>query len=363
MDALLNVWDSDDSSDTSSVVVLDRNVRFSTPSELRGPHFLNRTFKSACPAYEKDITSVLRLQRTIAAPVIVRGFGFWTGEDITVEFRPAPIGTGLVFVRTDLAGQPRIPATVEYREDKPRQTSLAIGNVRIDMIEHLLAALSALRIDNCEIRVDRPEMPGMDGSSAPFFKALEKAKPIAQPAIRPVRIVRQAFRVGDEKSYIDVRPSSDLETIYRYHLDFASNPAIGNQTASIALSPESFKRELMNCRTFLTKSEADNLVAMGLCRRVTAQNVLVFDENGPMENSVLYQNECARHKVLDMVGDFALAPFDWIGDFDAHFSGHHLNAECVRQLFENTELLDESHLQPQDARLQQITQMVSRACA
>jgi len=92
----------------------------------------------------------------------------------------------------------------------------------------------------------------------------------------------------------------------------------------------------VHCRTFLTKAEADGLLSQGLCQRVTYQNVLVFDENGPIGKTLHFPNECARHKILDMLGDFALSPFDWVGEFDAHCSGHQLNADCVKYLISNS---------------------------
>ncbi len=284
---------------------------------------------------EDRLAKVRRFQQTLALPTFVEGFGFWTGEDIRVEFRPADCNTGIVFVRTDLDGEPRIPAHVRYREAKARQTSLALGNVRVDMIEHLMAALAAMRIDNCEVWVDGPEMPGMDGSSKPFYQALKKAGTAPQKALKPVRIVQEPFRIGNEKSYILAKPSPSFETVYRYHLCFDKCRAIGTQNYSLTLSADAFARDIMHCRTFLTKEEADGLLSMGLCKRVTHKNVLVFNDSGPIGNALFHPDECARHKVLDMVGDFALAPFDWIGEFEAHCSGHQLNADCVRKLITN----------------------------
>jgi len=285
---------------------------------------------------DDNLSKVRRFQQTLAFPAVVDGFGFWTGEDVRVEFRPAESGTGIVFVRSDLDGHPRIPAHVQYRETKARQTSLSIGETRVDMIEHLMAALAAMRIDNCEIRIDRPEMPGMDGSSKPFYQALKKAGVVEQRSLKPTKIVRNPFLIGDEKSYIAVKPATSYETVFRYRLNYETCKAIGAQDYSFSPSKkDAFARELVNCRTFLTKAEADALLSQGLCQRVTYQNALVFGDNGPIDNVLHYPNECARHKVLDMLGDFALVPFDLIGEFDAHCSGHQLNADCVKFLMTN----------------------------
>ncbi|MGL6194012.1 MAG: UDP-3-O-acyl-N-acetylglucosamine deacetylase [Thermoguttaceae bacterium] len=320
-------------------------------STITGPHFSISPFAQPEPnlrefvALTSDISKLEgrrktevyktpRLQRTIAGVTVIEGFGFWTGEDIRVEFHPAEPNSGIYFVRTDLVGQPKIPATVEYREDKPRQTSLSIGNVRVDMVEHLMAALSGLRIDNCEIRVNRPEMPGMDGSAAPFVAALEKLCMVEQSEFRKTVIVKEPMRIGDDKTYIDITPSKTNSAVFRYHLNYGTRSAIGSQNYRFESSTEDFKRNIMRARTFLTKQEADALLAQGICKRVTAKDLLVFGESGPIGNQMIYNDECARHKVLDMVGDFALAQCDFIGEFYGHFSGHHLNAECVRMLLE-----------------------------
>ncbi|HBT76531.1 MAG TPA: UDP-3-O-[3-hydroxymyristoyl] N-acetylglucosamine deacetylase [Planctomycetaceae bacterium] len=290
------------------------------------------------------LRSLLRLQNTLIRPIVVEGFGFWTGEDIRVEFRPAPVDTGLVFVRTDLPDEPRIPALAAHRDSKPRQTSLVCGSARVDMVEHVLAAIRALQIDNCEIRVDRPEMPGLDGSSMPFVLALEEAGITPQPGIRPLRIVTRELRVGDEKTWIEAVPTGEGVHAIDYTLEFDGPNPIGNQNYRFVTNPDRFKRELMNCRTFLTKGEADHLLAQGLCRRVRPTDLLVFDKNGPMDNHLHFENECARHKILDMIGDFGLTPCDWVGRFTARRSGHALNVECVVKLENATLLIDESCL-------------------
>ncbi len=325
---------------------------------------------SDCPAdstiavsslFQNGLKQTFRLQQTLAQSVFVNGFGFWTGEDINVEFRPAAPNSGIVFVRTDLYDHPRVPALVEYREEKPRQTSLVNGNARVDMVEHLLAAVKALRIDNCEIHVDRPEMPGFDGSSLPFFLELEAAKIVALPAIRPVRLVTRAFRVGTADHWINILPSRSGKNSFRYSLVVDADYPLDNQDYEFELSPESFRDEIMACRTFITKKEAEYLLAHGLCQRVSPTDVIVLDTDGPMDNAFRYDNECARHKILDMVGDFSLADCDWVGSFESYRGGHSLNAEGVRQLLENTLLFDESYL-PENSDLMQVKdELLNRA--
>lgn len=295
----------------------------------------------------RHLKDVVRHQRTIASSVMVEGFGFWTGQDIRVEFRPAAVNTGFVFVRTDIPDEPRIPASVEFRDShKPRQTSLVCGEARVDMVEHLLAALRGLQIDNCEIRVSAAEIPGMNGSSVPFMLAIDcGTRIVPQSEIQPVRMVINSTRItGGESSWIEVSPSRSGAMTLAYHLQYPSDNPIPEQSYRGDFDPQIFKRELASCRTFLTHTEAQQLLKQGLGKRVSAHDLLVFDEAGPRENHLHFENECARHKVVDLIGDFALANCDWIGTFEAHRSGHALNAACVEQLLTSTLLLDKNSL-------------------
>ena len=272
-----------------------------------------------------------RKQCTIAEAVAVEGVGYWSGRDIRVEFRPADADTGLVFVREDLPGCPRIPAAVENRIDVPLRSSLECGGAGVDMVEHVLAALGGLRIDNCEIRVDAAEMPGRDGSSLPFVEALDSTERVVQDAPRRRVVVRDLVRATQRGCRIEACPSEDGSTTLEYHLDYADT-SIGRQSMRLALTPEAFRRELAPCRTFLLEAEARRLMAQGLGRRACFRDLLVFGPDGPIDNTLRFPDECVRHKLLDMVGDLTLAGCDLVGQFTAWRSGHHLNAQLVRML-------------------------------
>jgi UDP-3-O-acyl N-acetylglucosamine deacetylase len=273
-----------------------------------------------------------RRQRTIGGSSLVAGFGYWSGHDIQVEFRPAEPSTGIVFVRRDLPNRPRIPAHVAYRVEQPRRTSLRCGEAGVDMIEHVMAALGGLKIDNCEIWVDEAEMPGCDGSALPFVEAIDKAGIVEQGVWQPRRVVEQVVRLGEGESWIEARPATDHCRRVSYHLDYGPHTPIGRQTYETALTPEIFRRELAPSRTFVLKAEADWLLAHGVGHRTRAQDLLVYSSDGPIENRERFRDECARHKLLDMLGDLALAGCDLVGDFTAHRSGHRLNAEIVRAI-------------------------------
>lgn len=277
------------------------------------------------------------MQHTIATEAMIEGFGYWTGKDVRVTFEPSRPNTGIVFVREDLPGEPEIPAQVHYRVEKPRQTALKNGAAGVHMIEHVMATLCGLEIDNCRVRVNRPEMPGCDGSSLGFTKALLKARILAQPAARECRVIHKTVRVGDDSRWIEASPSPEGRKVFRYRLEYDAEHPIDSQSFETVMNPEQFQRQLACARTYVTREEADMLRSHGLGTRATAKDVLVFDHGGPIDNALHFPNECARHKVLDMLGDLSLAGCDWIGEFTGYRSGHQLNAELLRRLLKESE--------------------------
>lgn len=279
-----------------------------------------------------------RPQRTIKAPVAVAGYGYWSGKDINVEFRPAPPNTGVVFVRQDLGEDRRIPALVENRIETPRRTTLAARGTSVEMVEHVLSALAGLHVDNCEVWVTAAEMPGCDGSSLAFVQALDSVGYVEQEAVRPQLVVREVTRLGDEDAWIEVRPAERGSFSIKFRLDYGMNSPIGRQTLTLSLTPEIYRRELASSRTFLLKQEAEWLQGQGLAKRAQLKDLLVFDDEGPIENTLRFEDECVRHKMLDLIGDLALTGCDVVGQFIAYRSGHRLNAELARVLMTEAEL-------------------------
>lgn len=260
------------------------------------------------------------------------GFGYWSGRDVQVEFRPAPPHSGIVFVRRDLNPPRRIPADVKQRIEVPRRTTLAGDGTQVEMVEHVLAALYGLAIDNCEIWVDSSELPGLDGSCQPLVEALSAAEIVEQHASRQRLIVTDVTRVGDDDTWVEARPVRGDRLVIEYKLDYGPNNPIGRQTIELKVTPNSFRTELAPARTFILAEEAEWLRQRGLGSRVTNQDLLVFGPEGPLDNELRMENECVRHKALDLVGDLALAGCDLVGHFIAHKSGHRLNAELVKVL-------------------------------
>ena len=282
----------------------------------------------------------MRQQQSIAQPVHVEGFGFWSGQDVRVEFRPALPDSGIVFVRGDRQPPARIPALVANRVEIPRRTTLSAAEATVEMVEHVLAACAGLQIDNCEIWCNRAEMPGCDGSSLWFVEALLQAGVVQQHAPRAQLVVTDVTRVGNDESWIEARPAGSHRLSLNYRLNYETCPAIGRQTIELTITRESFQRELAPSRTFLTHEEAEWLQSQGLGERVTGRDVLVFDNEGPMDNELRFPNECVRHKALDVIGDLSLAGCDVVGHIVAHRSGHRLNAELVRALLLEGEIVE-----------------------
>ncbi len=277
-------------------------------------------------------TQSSRRQRTLAQRAVVTGFGYWRGRDVRVEFRPAEADAGVVFVRDDLGLHARIKVDVRNRLDIPRRTVLAAGNVRVEMVEHILAALAGLKIDNCEVWVDAAEMPGCDGSCRPFVEALDAAGVVEQHESREQLVVEETIRVEEDGCWIEARPNATESLVVEYGLDYGRDCSIPRQVARVEVTPDSFRRELSACRTFLLKEEADVLLARGLGRRASVTDLLVYGPQGPIDNTLRFPDECARHKALDMLGDLALAGCDIAGQVVASRSGHQLNARLVAEL-------------------------------
>lgn len=278
------------------------------------------------------MSSSLRPQRTIGRSASVAGFGYWSGRDVMLEFRPAAVGTGIVFVRRDLPQPSRVDALVRYRVETPRRTSLSFRGTSVEMIEHVMAALAGLQIDNCEVWVDRPEIPGCDGSSSAFVAALDQAGVVEQAGERSRYVIRNTIRVGADDCWVEASPVTDGSWTVCYDLDYGEDGPIGRQSCELKVTPESFRAELAGARTFVLQEEADWMRKRGVGNRVTPRDLLLFDRQGPVDNSLRFPNECARHKALDLVGDLSLLGMELVGRVRAYRAGHKLNAELVRAL-------------------------------
>jgi UDP-3-O-acyl N-acetylglucosamine deacetylase len=276
-----------------------------------------------------------RPQRSIARPSEVHGVGFLTGANVRLRFSPAPPSTGVVFLRADLPGAPRIPAEVSQVTGTQRRTTLGHLPVQVSLVEHVLAALAGLRIDNCLVELDAVEPPGLDGSARGFVEALLSSGVQDQPAHRQVWCVDEPITVRTTGATLTLHPpGDDPGNMLRltYFLDYGPLAPIGRQVHTQTLTPGSFLSEVAACRTFLLESEAAELRRQGLGARTTTADLLVFGRRGPIGNRLRFANEPARHKVLDLVGDLSLLGADLCGHIVAYRSGHPLNIEMTRAL-------------------------------
>ena len=283
------------------------------------------------------MTSLARSQQTIARDASVRGVGFLTGADVTVRFRPAEPGSGVVFRRADLPGGPTVPAHIRHVIPRQRRTTIQRGEAVVEMVEHVMAALSGLRIDNCLVDIDAGETPGCDGSSRAFVEALHEAGTVSQDRPRDRLVISRPITVHEDGATITAHPGTADGLVLSYNLDYGRHTPIGRQSLFLPITPESFRDELATSRTFILAEEAEGLRKAGLGRGITESDLLVFGPDGPIGNPLRFPDECVRHKILDMVGDLALAGRDLMGHVVAHRSGHMLNAALVRKLLEAVE--------------------------
>ncbi|HKM53842.1 MAG TPA: 3-hydroxyacyl-ACP dehydratase FabZ, partial [Isosphaeraceae bacterium] len=204
-----------------------------------------------------------------------------------------------------------------------------------EMIEHVMAALAGSQIDNCRIEIDAGECPGCDGSSQVFVESLDGAGTIEQNRPRPTLVIERSVTVREGDAILAAHPCPGDHLTLSYHLVYGPDSVISNQSFLIDLSPPAFRRELARSRTFLLESEAQALRAAGIGLRATEADVLMFGPDGLIGNTLRFSDECARHKVLDMVGDLALLGMDLHGFVVAHRSGHNTNAALVRRLLQS----------------------------
>jgi UDP-3-O-acyl N-acetylglucosamine deacetylase len=268
-------------------------------------------------------------------PSEVTGVGFLTGANVRLRFVPAPPSSGVVFVRTDLPGGPRVAAHAREVTGTQRRTTLGRAPVQVALVEHVLAALAGLRIDNCLVELNACEPPGLDGSADGFAQALVRAGAQVQPARRPVWCVDEPVTVSGGGATLTLHPPcprAGCGLRLSYFLDYGHASPIARQVHTMHLTPGSFLGELAKCRTFLLESEAEQLRRQGLGARTTTADLVVFGPHGPIDNRLRWANEPARHKLLDLVGDLSLVGADLCGHLVAYRSGHPLNVELARVL-------------------------------
>lgn len=263
-------------------------------------------------------------QATLREAIAFSGFGLHTGAAVNVRIRPAAVDAGLRFRLDDAV---EFPATADYIVDTQRATVLGSGGKRVSTVEHLLSALNGMGISNATIAVDGPEIPVLDGSAQPFAEAIAEAGIVAQNAPRRTfaPAAPQIFRDGDRLLALVPAPAFRV----RMTIDFPA--PVGAQYYELDVTPEGYRAQIAPNRTFGFKHEVDALVRRGLARGGSLDNAVVFDEGGPLA-PLRCANEPVRHKILDLIGDFALLGAYPQCEVIAIKSGHQLHGMALRAL-------------------------------
>ncbi len=275
-------------------------------------------------------------QQTLARTAAISGRGLFHGIDARARFLPAEPGTGIVFRRTDLAGCPQVTAHVDNVTSANRRTVLASRTgATVETVEHLLAALAGLHVDNCIVEINAIEVPAADGSSLPFCEVILEAGLIEQGVPRKTLSIEEPQRVSDRRGeqWIEVIPSYDGSRTVDYCLDYGIGAAIPAQSFSSDLTPECFLRDIAGARTFVLAQEIESLQQLGFGRHLTGRDLIVFEADGSVvDNRLRWADEPVRHKILDCIGDLALSRQVMTGHVVACRSGHKLNHVIAKAL-------------------------------
>lgn len=270
-------------------------------------------------------------QRTIGGEGLLEGIGLHTGETVRVVLKPAPVDTGVVFVRTDLPGAPRVQGSPDFLCKRMRRTALADGEVEIHTTEHFMAAARGLGIDNIIVEMDAMEMPGLDGSARDFVTCLREAGIVEQDK------ARKSFTLAEPIS-IDVGDASIVALPYHeglritYTLDDHNRSFKAPQLIDQVIEDETFLDQIAPARTFITLAEVEAARAAGLGKGANTTNTLVWDGEKLIDNSFRFTDEPARHKVLDIVGDLSLCARHLNAHIVAVRSGHAENMALVKEI-------------------------------
>lgn len=271
-------------------------------------------------------------QRTLKNIIRATGVGLHTGEKIYLCVRPAPANTGIVFYRSDLDPWVEIPARVSAVGDTRFASTLERGDVRVSTVEHLLAALSGLGIDNAIIEVSAAEVPIMDGSAAPFVFLLQSAGIEEQPAAKKFIRIRRKVEYADARGRAVLCPHDGCKVAFELSSEHAGLAA-QHQTAEIDLASACFVREISRARTFGYLQEFDRLRELNLARGGNLENAVVVDDEGVMnEGGLRYRDEFVRHRILDAIGDLYLLGYTLIGEFRGYGSDHGTHNGLLRAL-------------------------------
>jgi len=268
------------------------------------------------------------VQKTIARPVSITGVGIHSGSEVRLELQPAPIDSGVRFRRVDCGVE--VPALASFVSSLELATTLGRDGAQVSTVEHLMAAIQVLGVDNLTIEIDGPEVPILDGSALPYCRLLEAADVQPQRALRRILAITAPFEIVESGGRtISITPYPGLRVSYK--IDFGDR-AIGAQSVDVEVTRDAFQRELAPARTFALLRDVSRMLERGLALGGDEGNCVVFDEDGPINTMLRYADEPVRHKALDAIGDLALIGAPIWGHLTVERGGHALHIALLEAL-------------------------------
>jgi UDP-3-O-[3-hydroxymyristoyl] N-acetylglucosamine deacetylase len=278
----------------------------------------------------------MQKQRTLKTEANCAGIGLHSGRKVQLSLKPAPIDSGIVFRRLD-AGNTEIPAGAEYLSHINHATCLARNGVRIETIEHLLAALRALGVDNAVVELDGPEVPIMDGSAAPFIYLIHEAGIRSQGAPRSFLRLSRPVSVDEGGRFVAAYPCDHLRLSYTINFD---HPLLKHQEYSTEIDETSFTDEIAPARTFGFMKEVELMRQSGLALGGSLDNAIVVGETGVLNNPLRFPDEFVRHKILDLLGDLVLLGKPILAHVVALRAGHGLHTRLVKAILDSSDTFE-----------------------
>ncbi|MBQ5413885.1 MAG: UDP-3-O-[Schwartzia sp.] len=268
-------------------------------------------------------------QQTIAKEAVYTGVGLHSGKEVHMRLLPAPVDTGIVFVRTDIEGQPTVRAVASNVTATVRATTIEENGVKFFTIEHLMSSFQAARIDNCRVELDAEEPPVADGAALVFLQLLESAGIKEQEKERKETVIDRVYRVDDGDRFVMVLPYDGLRVSFT---SLNPHPLVGTQYCDVILEGDAYRKEIAPARTIAYEKEIEALRQMGLGLGGTLENVIVYSDEKWL-NTLRFSDELVRHKVLDVLGDLRLAGLIR-GHVIAVKSAHALNTQLAKKIYE-----------------------------
>ena len=279
----------------------------------------------------------MRFETTVQRPVAATGIGLHSGVPVSIRVTPAPVSTGIVFLRTDLDNFP-ISASWRHVARVSYATSLMRKGVLISTTEHLLSVFYSIGIDNAFIEIDNLEVPILDGSGSPFVDLIREAGIRHYRRKRRYLRIRRPISVEDRGKRITILPDDAFRLTCDTNFD---HPMVGRQSLEMEVTPEGYASEIAPARTFGFENELDQMRNMGLIRGASLSNAVCFTPNGVLNPEGLrFPDECCRHKALDLIGDLALIGKPLLGHVIAERAGHAMHAALVARIMSDPSLYE-----------------------